>query len=67
MELITLLILIVAVICLIWLGIWVIDSTLPEPMRMMAKVIIGIIALLIIVYALLNIAGVPIGNVRIGR
>lgn len=67
MELVTLLILIVAVICLVCLGIWVIDSTLPEPMRMMAKVIVGIIALIIIVYALLGIGGVNLGTVRIGR
>lgn len=67
MELVTLLILIVAVVCLVWLGIWVIDSTLPEPIRPMAKVIVGIIALIIIVYALFGISGVNLGTVRIGR
>lgn len=41
--------------------------TLPEPPRMMAKAIVGIIALIIIIAVLLNLGGLNIGALRIGR
>ena len=52
-TLVTFLIWLVVVVAVVWVAIWVIDQTLPEPVRMVAKVVVGLIALLFLVYRFL--------------
>lgn len=71
MDLLTLLILIVAIVGLIILALFVIDKTFTGPMAewaWVAKIIVGLIALILIVTVLLSISGGPnVLSYRIGK
>ena len=51
--LIGLLIWLVIIVAVIWIAFWIIDQAFPEPIRMVAKVVVGLIGLLILAYRFL--------------
>jgi hypothetical protein len=51
-SLVGLLIFVLIIFVLVFVAIWVIDQTLPPPIRMPAKVVVGLIALIAILYRL---------------
>jgi NADH:ubiquinone oxidoreductase subunit 6 (subunit J) len=71
MSLITILIFIIAIIALILIGVFIIDKTFTGPIAewaWVAKIIIGLIALVAVVALLLSVTGGPdLLSVRVGK
>jgi hypothetical protein len=57
-ALISLLIFVIVVVVLVALACWVIDRTIPGEFNMIAKLIVGVIGLVAILYRLLPLAGI---------
>lgn len=55
-SLINLLIFVLIIVLLVAVAIWIIDRTLPPEFNMIAKVVVGVIALIAILYRLLPLA-----------
>lgn len=47
---IALLISLLIIVAIVWVAFWIVDSAFPEPIRMVAKIIIGILALLFLLH-----------------
>jgi uncharacterized membrane-anchored protein len=57
-ELISLLIFVVVVIVLVWAALYIIARTLPADVQLPARIVVGLIGLVAILYRLLPLAGV---------
>lgn len=48
MEIISILLMLVLFVAVVWVAFWVIDSAFPAPVHMPAKLVVGLIALLVL-------------------
>jgi hypothetical protein len=48
MDLINLLVYILIFGCVVWLAFWVIGQAFPQPIQMVAKIVVGVIALIVL-------------------
>ena len=56
-ALVSLLIVLLLIVAVCYVCFWIIDSAFPEPMRLVGKIVVGIIALLAVVQYVLPLAG----------
>jgi hypothetical protein len=60
MDIISLLLMLVIFVAIVWCAFWVIDSAFPAPVHMPAKLVVGVIALLVLLQKSGLLSGVHI-------
>ena len=48
MDLVSLLVMLVVLVAIVWVAFWIIDNAFPAPINMPAKLVVGVIALLLL-------------------
>jgi O-antigen/teichoic acid export membrane protein len=64
MDLLSVLLTLVVVFAIAWLAKYVIDTFFPEPIRMVAYILIGVILLLIILRLFVGPVAIPVWRLR---